>query len=202
MEQAATEAERACDIDPLCLTVNTNAAWVHYVAGNYDAAVQHCAHAIELDATFVAPRRMRGAVLLQTGDRALALAELEEAVRIGGTDPVSWAWLAHALAVDGRRPDAQALVSRLEDLASERYVPAYHLALAHAGLDDLDSAFELLDLACDERDPSLLGARVDPRFDALRHDARYGSLLDRLGIDRGSPDRVGNRAQAGLEPIS
>jgi hypothetical protein len=97
-------------------------------------------------------------------------------------DPVAMAWLTHARGVVGDRAGAVGLLTRLERLARQRYVPPYHLALAHTGLGDIDAAFSALEAAADDRDPALANVAVDPRFAPLRSDARYAELIARLGV--------------------
>jgi len=48
-DDAVREAERACELDPLCLVVGTTAAWVRYVAGDYEAAIERCRRVLDLD---------------------------------------------------------------------------------------------------------------------------------------------------------
>jgi hypothetical protein len=67
-------------------------------------------------------------------------------------------------------------------VAADQYVSAYHLALAHTGLGHVDDALALLGTAGDERDPALLNLVVEPRFEPLRSDPRYGKLVDRFGL--------------------
>ena len=96
---------------------------------------------------------------------------------------ISLAWLAHAKALAG-----VARRSRRADRASSNrrprsgYVPAYHLALAHTGLGNRDAAFGLLEKACTDRDPSIINLSVEPRFEPLRRDPRYGALLQQLRL--------------------
>jgi hypothetical protein len=61
-------------------------------------------------------------------------------------------------------------------------VPPYHLAIAHAGLGDRETAFALLTKASTERDPALTNVGVEPRFEPLRSDRRYSELMTLLGI--------------------
>jgi hypothetical protein len=100
----------------------------------------------------------------------------------GDSDPMLLAWLAHAKAVTGNRREATALITRARALDRERYVPSYHLAMAFVGLDNMDAAFELLDQAWLDRDPALAAVHVEPRFEPLRADHRYGELLERLRL--------------------
>ena len=55
-DEAIREAERACELDPLCLVVNSSAAWVRFVAGDYDKAIARCLHTVEMNPRFSAAR--------------------------------------------------------------------------------------------------------------------------------------------------
>ncbi|HEY6360020.1 MAG TPA: winged helix-turn-helix domain-containing protein [Vicinamibacterales bacterium] len=181
--QAIREADRARELDPLCLTVNTSAAWVRYAAGDYASAIEVCLHTIGIDDLYYpAARRLLGAAYLQLGREKDALQVLETACEAGGVDPVAMAWLTHARAVLGHRAEAAGLLTKLERLARQRYVPPYHLAIAHAGLGDIDMAFDALARAAEDRDPLILNVAVDPRFAPLRGDQRYLALVSRLGL--------------------
>ena len=95
---------------------------------------------------------------------------------------VSLAWLAHAKGTLGRHDEAAEIIRQLEGLRRDGYVPAYHMALAFAGVGDPDTVFQELSRACDERDPAVLHLGVEPRFAPLRGDARFTSLLARLAF--------------------
>jgi TolB-like protein/tetratricopeptide (TPR) repeat protein len=179
--EAVRESERACELDPLCLVVGTSAAWVRYAAGDYVASIEHSRNTVDMDPEFVPARRLLGAACLQAGRDAEALAELELVAGFG-SDPVVLTWLAHAKAISGARREAAALIARARALESERYVSGYHLAIAYAGVGDLDAAFDSLDRASLDRDPALPGIAVEPRLQPLREDARFQDLLARLGL--------------------
>jgi TolB-like protein/Tfp pilus assembly protein PilF len=183
--EAAVRIEQARELDPLCLATSTQEAWMCYLAGNYEGSVASCVRTIGMDPEFVNARRVQAAALLQMGRTEDAAAQLESALSIAGPHPVLLAWLAHLKAVTGARGEAVALVAHARSLESMRYVPPYHLALAQAGLGGIDTAFELLDQAWLDRDPALATIDVDPRFEPLRDDSRYGELLERLNM-RGS----------------
>jgi TolB-like protein/Tfp pilus assembly protein PilF len=180
--EAKAEADRACDVDPFCCVVTTNAAWVRYVAGELDTAIDRSRHVLDMDSGFAPARRILGASLLAAGKADEAVVELTAAVGPEAEDPISMAWLAHAQALAGARDEAGALVVRLESWAHSRYLPSYHLALAHVGLGHRDAAFGLLEKACSDREPSIVNLRVEPRFEPLRRDARYSALLQRLHL--------------------
>jgi hypothetical protein len=130
----------------------------------------------------VPARRILGAALVGAGKPGEAVAELAAAAGPDRDDRISLAWLAHAKALAGEREEAGALLASLESSARTGYVPGYHLALAHLGLGDRDAAFGLLEKACADREPSIVNLRVEPRFEPLRRDPRYGRLLERLRL--------------------
>ena len=66
-------------------------------------------------------------------------------------------------------------------LARERYVPAYDVAVVHAALGDDDAAFEWLEKAVEERSTAAL-IPVDPAFESLSADPRFGEFLARFGV--------------------
>jgi hypothetical protein len=59
-----------------------------------------------------------------------------------------------------------------------------HLAFVHLALGDKESALALLEAALTERSPTLVWVQVDPRFDALRSDARFASVLRQMGFEQ------------------
>jgi tetratricopeptide (TPR) repeat protein len=178
--EAVREAQLARELDPLCLVVGTSAAWTHFMAGDYEAAIDTCRHVMNMMPLFTPAWRVLGASLIQARRAAEGVAELEAAAATAPADPVLLAWLAHAKAERGECGVARTLLAALEGLRTQRYVPAYHLALGHIGLGETDVAFALLDEACEERDPALVNLAGDPRIDSIRADARFARLLQRL----------------------
>ena len=180
--EAVRESQRARELDPLCLVVGTSAAWTQYMAGDYQASIETCRNVMDMKPHFTPAWRVLGAALIQMGHAAEGVAELEAAAATAPADPVLLAWLAHAKALRGECGVATTILEALDRLRPQRFVPAYHLALAHVGLWQIDEAFELLDQACEERDPALINLAGDPRFDPIRRDTRFAKLSARLRL--------------------
>ena len=81
----------------------------------------------------------------------------------------------------GRRADAHRLLGELDELAERRYVSPWGRALIYLGLRD-DRVFDWLERSCRERILWVAFLATDPRFDPLRSDARFRSLLQRLRL--------------------
>jgi len=182
LSEAVREVQRARELDPLCLVTGTSDAWTRYIAGDYETAIDLCRYVMDMQRHFTPAWRVLGVSLIQMGRVAEGVAELEAAAAIASTDPVLLAWLAHAKAIRGDCGVARTILTALDRLRSERFVPAYHLALAHVGLGDADEAFRQLDVACEERDPALINLNRDPRFDPIRQDARFSVLVNRVRL--------------------
>ena len=78
--QAVREADRARELDPMCLTANATVAWVRYLSGDYDTAVSLCRDTLEMDNDYVWANRLLGGALLASGRRNEALRTLERVV--------------------------------------------------------------------------------------------------------------------------
>jgi TolB-like protein/tetratricopeptide (TPR) repeat protein len=179
--EASAATDRAYDLDPLCLVVNTSAALVRYLARDFNPAIERCRDTLDMDDRFAPARRLLAAALLQAGRADEATTELEMLAR-EHLDPVSLAWVAHGFATLGDPVRAGGILDQLELVAQQRYVSAYHRALAHTALGDLDGALGLLTQAFERRDPSIINLGVEPRFDPLGSDPRYKALVEQLAL--------------------
>jgi tetratricopeptide (TPR) repeat protein len=180
--EAIQEVDRAVELDPLCLVVSTSAAHVRYLCGDYDGTLAYCRRTTDIDPQYLPARRLIGAVYLQTGRTGDALAVLQAVYAEAGHDPIYIASLANARALAGDSAGAEQLLRALHRLSASRYLSRYHLALAHVGIGDMDSAFAALEQAVIDSDPALVYIVAEPRFAPIRADDRYGRLLDLLGL--------------------
>jgi hypothetical protein len=85
---------------------------------------------------------------------------------------------AHALA--GRPNEARATLAEIEALAGQRYVGRYYLAQVRVALGEQDAALTELEAALEERAHWLVAIQVDPSLAALRGQARFEGLVNRV----------------------
>jgi tetratricopeptide (TPR) repeat protein len=171
------------ELDPLCLTVGTSAAWVHYVAGDYHAAEERCRQYADLDRRYgySAAYRLLGAVYLQMGRHDDAITVLRQALAERSDEPVLVAWLAHALGAVGHRTEAASMLSRIQPGTGVR-IAGYHLVLAAVGAGAHDLAFESLERALEDRESPLIHLGVEPRWAPLHRTPRFERLLTTLRL--------------------
>jgi adenylate cyclase len=117
-----------------------------------------------------------GLSLLQQGNHAQAIAELEQALALTpGLGRVK-ADLGYAYALSGNREKAREILNEFLKLFRPSAFPALMIAEIYIGLGEDDMAFQWLNKAFDQKDlaPFLT---CDPLFDPLRPDPRFSGLL-------------------------
>ena len=139
--------------------------------------------ALDLDANFWRAIVGLGRCHEARGNYEEAIVCYERAMAISDNVPTAIGALGRVYALAGRTRDAQLLLDKLDDLAKHRYVSPYGRVLIHLGLGD-DKVFDWLERSCDERAGWLIYLATDPRFDPLREDPRFHSILQKLRLPR------------------
>ncbi len=89
---------------------------------------------------------------------------------------------AYASALAGDLPGARVILDQLKSLAAQRYIPPFNLAVVYLGLDERDEVFSALEKAYQDHDMRLSFLKVDSKWNALRDDPRFASLMKRLRL--------------------
>jgi adenylate cyclase len=181
-DDAITEMRAALELDPVSMAVNTGFGHVLYLARNFDAAIDQYRQALQLDPSFGPAHLWFGRPYLQKGLYAEAIAEIQQAVSSSGGSTISLAVLAHALASAGKKAEARKVLGELLERSRTRYLPSYWMALVFTGLGEIDETMAWLERAYEERSSWLVWINVEPRFDGLRSDPRFTSLLHRMRL--------------------
>jgi serine/threonine-protein kinase len=181
-DEALAHVKSALELDPLSLIIQTNLAAHFYHARRYDEAIEHYQKTIDMDENFHVGH-MIGLPLQQKHLYEEAIASFLKALKLSEGDPEVLAYTGHVYAISGRTAEARNVLAQLNKLTAKRYVQSYCVALIHLGLGEVDEAFERLEKGFELRDENMIFIRTDPRFDVLRSDARFQSLLDRMGFE-------------------
>lgn len=184
--ESINELERAQQLDPLSLPINTDLGQSFFFAGEYDRAIEQLQKTLEMDQSFVRAQIILGAAYEQKSMYAQALAVFARAREVAGANPLAVSGLGHAYAVAGKRELAHEALEELKQMSASRYVSAYNIAVIYTGLDEHESALAWLGKAFDNRDVWLVWLGVNPRFARLRKDARFTELLRRVGLQGAS----------------
>jgi serine/threonine protein kinase/tetratricopeptide (TPR) repeat protein len=179
-EEGLKEIRRAEELDPLSTRAMTLTAWAVYQARHFDEAVAKAQQIIDLDKNFPQGYFQLGNCLEQMGRAEEAVALLEKSIRLMPDSTLPQYALCFALVAAGRGDEAIGVLNELKDRAAKGYVKSYFMAMAHAALDERDTAFEWFERAFAERDHWLLWFCTEPKLDPLRSDPRFSRLLRQL----------------------
>lgn len=174
--------QRAIELDPLSSLIRTVYGDALYYAREYQQSVFHCRMAIELDPRFDGAHTDIARALEALGRFDEARAAYEEGRRLGGGIAGPSFGLAHLEAAAGNVDEARRILAELTAARESRVVSAWGIGALHASLGDVDEAFRWLEIAIAEKASGLMWLRTHPRLDAIRGDARYWLMMERVGL--------------------
>jgi len=179
-DEAILEIEKARELDPLSLAINTGVGHVLYLSRQYDKAIEEYKRAVELDPSFMATHVWFGRPYLEKGLFAEAIAELETAVRLSEESTLALSMLGHGLASAGQEEEALQILEKLKKRAEKEYVPSYWIAVIYNGFKDKEQTMSWMRKAFEERSGWLVWSNVEPRFDWLRDEPEFKSLMEAM----------------------
>jgi tetratricopeptide (TPR) repeat protein len=181
MDEALEMLDEAMRIDPLSLFVSATRTATLLMQARLLEAEAECRRALELDADFWRAVVGLGRCYEMQGNYQRAIECFERATFLSDRVPTSIGALGRAHALAGHRKEAHSLLAELDQLAHQRYVSPYAKALIYLGLED-EHVFGCLEQCYNDRTGWLMYIATDPRFDPLRSDARFRSLLERTRL--------------------
>ena len=168
--------------DPLPGLINYKLGLIHYYARQYERALELCRENIDLNSLHGEPYVIGSLALVKLGRGEEAVEAAHKARGLMPDSPESLANLGYAYGAAGKRERAFEVLAQLHEQSQHRYLPHQMPALVYAGLGDVDNAIARLEMAYDERSYYMSAIGTLPIFDGLREDARFKSLLERVGL--------------------
>ena len=180
--EGIAEIKKALALEPLSLLINSQLGSLLYLSRSYDDALEQFRRTLELDPNFAVARFSLGNLLEVLGRYDDAAREYQVSQVGLGNLPEFTACMARIHALSGNRSQALRSIGALRRLSKTCYVQSNLIALIYTALGQRDEAFDWLERAYAERDEDLCLLKVDPRFDSLRPDPKFTSLLERVGL--------------------
>jgi TolB-like protein/DNA-binding winged helix-turn-helix (wHTH) protein/Tfp pilus assembly protein PilF len=179
------ELRMAESLDPLSLIISADLADALCIARQFDQSVAQSMKTLEIDPRFALAHYQLGQAYEQKRLHPQAIAEFERAIELAGHNVAFDSNLAFAFANSGRRDEALAIAASMRARNDQNPTALANLALIYVGLGEPDEAMIWLNRAYAARfNPSIL---IRPGFDALRSDARFQDLLQRIGLPKAPP---------------
>ena len=169
-------ARRAVDLDPLNADGWGNLGEIEFYMGHLDQGAADSKKALELDPDHWASPFTLSRIYLLQGRAQDALPEIER-VHYAPYRAHLYALTYYAL---GRKKESDAALSEL--ITKYHASNAFEIATIYAFRNQTDEAFEWLDRAYAQRDPSLMSTKMDPLLKSLHNDPRFAVLLKKLNF--------------------
>ena len=174
-DEALREIRRARVSDPLSPVLRVMEGWILYFARRYEEALESLQNAQPLEPDYPLVYSTLGRVYRAMGRYPEALAAYRRADELEGADSVSGR-VALVLAASGKPDEARRLIAATADRHGAG------MALLYLALGNKDDAMVCLERAYDERQVSLVQAKVGPWFDPLRAEPRFQDLVRRMNF--------------------
>jgi len=182
-DQALLMARQGVEVEPVSPEANTLLGMDLYQNRQYDAAIKQLRSTIDLAPDNWFAHMWLGLCYEYASDLPHALEELQKSNRLVENEiPWPLAELGHLYARMGKTAEAEHLLGDLDHWSKRTYVPPYFFAIVYSGLGQKKQAFASLQRAYEDHSMVLAGLKVDPDFDALHSDPRWGDLLRRMGL--------------------
>jgi TolB-like protein/Flp pilus assembly protein TadD len=187
-EEALVSMKHAAQLDPVSPSVQTSLAWGYYLLRQNEQAVDQCNRVLERYPDFVPAHQLLGEIYGQMRLSDRATAELNLARKLERDSKITPILIDYELARDGRQEEAARDLTDTMAKARGASLPDYYLAAAWTAIGDKAQAEAALDRAIKAHSNWVVYLAYDPRFDGLRPDPQFKSLLNRIPGSQNSPD--------------
>ncbi len=181
-DEAVEEARRAEELDPLSQATSIALGQVLVYARRNDEAIRHLQERIRADPGFASPHFILGVAYFYGGMYEKAVEELRVAISIEGRSlsrPL--AALGWCLARLGREREARETLEELKGRKISKSV----LGALYVELGEREEAVRCVQEAFEAREPGLGWISGMLPLDALRSDARFVAVLERMNLPTG-----------------
>ena len=186
-EDSLREMTKAQELDPLSLIISANIAWCQFLARDFQKAIDQAKSTLAMDQNFAVAHEYLGQAYTEKKQYAEAIAEFREAMRLSNNGTSYQTDLAYALALSGKREEAQKLLRDLAAASNKSYVSPYDFTLVNLGLGQRKEALDWLAKAYNEHSGRLINLNVHPWFDSVRDDQKFKDILQQVGINNIPP---------------
>ena len=182
IDESLEQINKARELDPLSISINTSYGWRLYLARQYNRAIEQLRTTLEMDPGYEWAHLILGQAYEQKGQLDLAISELRKASDLSHQSPLMVSALAHAYALSGNQAKAQELLTLLFTESRKQYVSPFYIGVVYAGLAKNDAAMDWLEKAYGDRSNGLVFLRVEPELDSLRTNPRFIALQRELNF--------------------
>jgi len=181
-DESIRAAERARELDPLSMMINTIVGIAYYFARRYEESIAQHRKALEMDPNFLLANTYIILPYIECGmfDDAIDIMQGAESLATDHTYTLGYFGGAYGRA--GLEDEALRILARIDELGRERYVSALHRANLLVGMGRIDEALTDMERAYADRCPVGSFSKTIPYFDRLQSNPRFQTILKKIGF--------------------
>ncbi len=181
--------ERRLRYDPESVALIAELGCVHYYRRDYADALGDYRRPMDKAPGSPVAYWGLGKTLIAMGRPDEAIEAIEQFRRRNAFEPpILRSERGCALGRAGRRREALEVARQMESEARVRFVDPYLIAAVYGAMENRIEAFLWLGRAIEVRSPFVISIQTDPRWDAMRSDARFGAVVERVQRVHRRPD--------------
>jgi len=184
METALQEARLALELDPISPRTNITLA-VHLIrADKLEEAKEQIAKIMELVPDHPFAHYLLGQIFVLQNNFEEAITHYKASLEQSGETGLLLAALGWAYGRAGQKEEALSYLRALEQRTRKESQSPVLFTRIYAALNDFDRAFEYLEKAYREHDPSLINIKTEESIRSLHRDRRFEEILVKMGLAR------------------
>ena len=179
-DEAIEQINKALELDPLSFAILNDAITINWYTRRYEEAIKKAEKMTTFDKRYEAREHLwLSRLYFHIGNTERAKQEFKRYEQLDGK--VSNSTYGNFYAFVGEREKALFYLKKIED-SKDNTKEAMTLAGSYADLDMREDAFKWLEIAFENRNPSIIALAANPDFDRLRLDPHYWNLLERMNL--------------------
>ncbi|MCF0069387.1 AraC family transcriptional regulator [Dyadobacter sp. CY261] len=180
--KAREETALALSLEPFSLINNFYAAYVYWVAGDFENAVAQGRKLVELQPAFWGGHMIIGLNLITLKDFPEAQDTLEAALEIN-YNGITLSACGVLFGLSGEIESAKDIITQMNTLHKTQVVSNYDMGVVHASIGEADVAVEYFQKAIDRHEPPMLFFKYIVRdwLSGERYDERYKAYAGLTG---------------------
>ena len=183
-EKMIPYAETAVRLDPLGIFTSAQMIFTYETLRQYDRALEASEATLALDPNFWLAHWARSMIFDSLDRHSEMLSAIDKAIELRAGD-IAYDLLPHrvrALASMGQIDEAEAILSELQNYATEQYLNPVFFAMIYEALGRYDECLDWLEKAYEEDDWILHWVVRSSMFDSVRDTPRLKAIMDGLGL--------------------
>jgi serine/threonine protein kinase/tetratricopeptide (TPR) repeat protein len=181
-EESIIAAKKGLQVDPLAMITNQMLGNAYVNARKYDMAIVQYEKALELHPNDPTLLYHLGWACVYTRAYQRGIQAIADSLALEGGDPQLSPDLAFIYGLIGKKVQSRKILARVLDLTRTYRVSPGLIAMIYLGLDEREQALTWLEKAYRQHSPMMAWLKVDPRFDRIRQEPRFQTLMRRVGL--------------------